>query len=240
MSYVEGVVGICGGGVRGGEVEAGASVGEAEMNPLAAINKNLRELEKAWGKIKSPETLDKAREAWHATHKRVCPVREPEGRVGVWTDTALSEASGGGGATVTLGGDQNAPASVSVGSGFVSREEWKDGVTTVYPRDYKPFVDEGERGPGVCEHEIEGDLEGSGTFVVETVVPSVPEPQWIGGWPEYAFIEVVGLFPNRRSLKGTIGDGRTVHVERRMDWKPGRIKGRLVRAGAAPLYRCMT
>lgn len=101
---------------------------------------------------------------------------------------------------------------------------------------------EGERGPGGCEEEekaIEGDLPGtSGTFYPETV-SSVPEPKWIGGWPEYAFIEVVGLFPNRRSLKGTIGDGRTVHVERRMDWRPGRIKGRLVRAGASALYRTM-
>lgn len=192
------------------------------MNPLAAINKNLRELEKAYGQIRSEETRTKADNAIGDVIGRIRPVQA----VSVWTDTALSEASGGGGATVTLGADQNAPASVSVGSAFVSKETWKDGVTTVYPADYE-------------EPKIEGDLEGSGTFYPETVVASVPEPQWIGGWPEYAFIEVVGLFPNRRSLKGTIGDGRTVHVERRMDWKPGRIKGRLVRAGAAPVYRTM-
>lgn len=205
------------------------------MNPLASISKSLRELETSYGKIKTEETREKAQNAIADVMGRIRPV----GAVSVWSDTALSEASGGGGATVTLGEDQKRPESVSVGSAFVSKETWEDGTTTVYPAGYKPFVDEGERGPGVCEHEIEGDLEGSGTFYPETVVASVPEPQWIGGWPEYAFIEVVGLFPNRRSLKGTIGDGRTVHVERRMDWKPGRIKGRLVRAGSAPVYRTM-
>ncbi len=194
------------------------------MNPLAAISKNLRELESAYGKIRTDETREKANSAINSVMDRIQPPRVELREVTFPSIAPLVEEFMAPVATVTLGADQNAPASVSVGSAYVSKETWKDGVTTVYPAGYEEPV-------------VEGDVNGtSGTFYTETVT-SVPEPQWIGGWPEYAFVEVVGLFPNRRSLKGTIGDGRTVHVERRMDWKPGRIKGRLVRAGAAPLYR---
>jgi hypothetical protein len=200
------------------------------MNPLAAISKNLRELEKAWGQIKTPETMEKARDAWHATHRRVCPMREPEGPV----VSAASVEGEGVSLTVTFGEKQDAPQSVSVGPervyGSGVGESFKDGVTTVFPADYKPITE---------EPAVEGDLPGqTGTFYPETVTAE-PEVNWIGGWPEYAQVKVVGLFPNRRSLKGSLSDGRTVHVERKMGWEPGEVRCRLIYAGAAPRYRTM-
>jgi len=218
------------------------------MNPLASIAKNLRELEASYGKIKSEETREKAQIAIGMACGRMAVPPLPNvdlQLVAFAKPESVSVASGG---SVTLEadlgrvGENNVTASVSVGSVGVTgiKTEWKDGVTTVYPVE-KPFVDEGEPGPGAClpvvpeEPAVEGDVGGSsGTFYPETVESPV---EMIGGWPERSEINVVGLFPNRRSLRGLLPDGRGVHVERRMDWKVGMIRGRLVRAGAAPLYR---
>jgi hypothetical protein len=89
--------------------------------------------------------------------------------------------------------------------------------------------------------EIEGDLPGtSGTFYHETaVVGSEPAPapvEQIGGWPVRSVIDLTGLAPNRRMLKGRIEDGRIVSVERKVG-AVGRVTGRLMMAGVSPLYR---
>jgi hypothetical protein len=90
-----------------------------------------------------------------------------------------------------------------------------------------------------AEPEIEGDLPGtSWTFYHETaVVGSEPVPvELIGGWPVRSQIDLTGLAPNRRMLKGRLEDGRVVSVERRVG-AVGRVTGRLMMAGVSPLYR---
>lgn len=196
------------------------------MNPLASIAKSIRELEKSYAQCKSPETKQKANNAIEGAIGRMgwppasVSVGFKEFRVvnGVVSPPSVTEGSG----------------AVSMGSVTVSSS---NGVTTVYPADYKPFVDEGEPGPGVCEEgpEVIGDLPGT-TGEFETVVT---EPE-IGGWPERASVIVSGLAPNRRMIRGSLKDGRVVSVERSMgrEWKPGiEVRCRLVRAGASPLYR---
>jgi hypothetical protein len=60
----------------------------------------------------------------------------------------------------------------------------------------------------------------------------------IDGWPVEAEIQVGGLFPNRRRLKGELEDGRVVAVERRPGVQTGsRVVGKLVLGGRPPLYR---
>lgn len=113
------------------------------------------------------------------------------------------------------------------------------GVTTVFPSNYNTVAS--------CEVPvIEGDVNGSsGTFYTETMVTTLPAAETpveqIGGWPVIATVAIMGLAPNRRSLKGrvTVGsDSKIVSVERKPGVQTGsNVKGLLVRAGAAPLYR---
>jgi hypothetical protein len=87
-----------------------------------------------------------------------------------------------------------------------------------------------------ADPEIEGDLPGtSGTFYHETALVAAPV-ELIGGWPVRGAIDLTGLAPNRRMLKGRLEDGRVVSVERRVG-AVGRVTGRLMMAGVSPLYR---
>jgi hypothetical protein len=72
----------------------------------------------------------------------------------------------------------------------------------------------------------------------ETAVVGVQEVEMIGGWPERAVVTLTGLAPNRRMMRGRIGDGRVVCVERGLG-KPtsGDHNCRIIRAGVSPLYR---
>jgi hypothetical protein len=120
-------------------------------------------------------------------------------------------------------------ASVPV-EAVLTREEGKSDCGAVSVAASLPVVPE--------EPAIVGDLEGSGTFYPETVT-SLPV-EMIGGWPERGEMEIMGLAPNRRHLTASLPDGRKVSVERTFGrlWKPGeKVQCRIVRAGAAPLFR---
>ncbi len=215
------------------------------MNPLASIAKSLRELETAYGKIKSEETRGKANSAINSVMERIGPCvvtySQPEVElrpVAFPSIAPLVEEFMKPVATVTIGENWNAPESFSASSVGTTglMQTWVNGVTTVYPKKEEVFVDEGEPGPGSClPREIEGDVGGTGTFYPETVTEE------IGGWPMKAIIQIVGLAPNRRLLKARLGDERMVSVERGMrPWRPGeKVISKLVRAGSSPLYRIM-
>ncbi len=208
------------------------------MNPLASIAKSLRELETAYGKIKSEETRVKAQSAIQKSLGEMCPVQAVSQWSTIAGESTAPTATFSGGGSVTIGENWNAPESFSASSVGTTglMQTWVNGVTTVYPKKEEVFVDEGEPGPGSClPREIEGDVGGTGTFYPETVTEE------IGGWPMKAIIQIVGLAPNRRLLKARLGDERMVSVERGMrPWRPGeKVISKLVRAGSSPLYRIM-
>ncbi len=132
-----------------------------------------------------------------------------------------------------------------------SRETWGAGVVAMQPIPVPvevsvpteavstPVVAESGCGANtepVALPVIEGDLPGAtGTFYAETVVAPVAQ---IGGWPVAASMTVIGLAPNRRTVKGRLEDGRVVSLERSGSWKAGDVVGvRLIRAGTFPLFR---
>lgn len=76
----------------------------------------------------------------------------------------------------------------------------------------------------------------------EIVTPPPDQPtevKLVGGWPMEGKLTVVGLASNRRSLRARLEDGRGVCMERHFKaWKVGdTVRAKLIRAGAAPLYR---
>lgn len=203
------------------------------MNQLSTINKSIRQISEAYQKIKTEETRKKADIAIRGL---------------VWMYTQGAGESGASVGTETVGG---ATVSIVAEMGVSGQESGKEGalgvqgsnavvtstsggVTTVYPKGYV-FSKE--------EPKVEGDVGDTGTFYTETVVtePAVeaPKPEEVGGWPVRGEIEVIGLAPNRRMLRGRLVDGRVVNMERTIRvWKAAdRVVGKLVRAGSSPLYR---
>ena len=88
--------------------------------------------------------------------------------------------------------------------------------------------------------EIEGDVGGTG--MIDAVVEEKAEApvEVVGSWPMVGKFDLIGLAPNRRTLKGRmVGDGRVVSLERNLKaWKSGdTVNAKLIRAGAFPLYR---
>ncbi len=208
------------------------------MNHLSIVNKHLKGLEAAYSSIRTEETRERAKLSIQMACGRMAVPGLPDVDVKPVEFVRPGSVSAASGESITLGGVVGGPV-VQEASGVVSEASVRVEV---------PFVDQGGPGPGVVaipvvpeEPAVVGDLEGSGTFYPETVtahdVGAAEVANEIGGWPEYAQIRTVGLYPNRRSVKGFLGDGRTVHVERRLGWVPGEIRGRLVRAGSSPLYR---
>ena len=139
-------------------------------------------------------------------------------------------------ATVKSWVNEKFPSIVHSGITTVS----SSGTTTVYPADYVPSsVPFFSTQPIVPEEPfIEGDTPGAtGTFYTETLITESP-PEMIGGWPDKSLVRVLGLAANRRHIRGTLGDGRMVAVERKEPWTAGsEVRAKLVRAGASPLYR---
>jgi len=223
------------------------------MNQLAIIAKHIRGIDEAYHRIKTRETQKKANDmivsgmTWwpflmglggvpdsspNLPYKDKSPVVGESG-ASVGTETV-------GGASVVLGVEK-AVEGQGMGKDEVLRAFENDGVvtstsggvTTVYPKGYV-FSKE--------EAKVEGDVGDTGTFYTETVVagPAVEAPkEKVGGWPVSGEIEVIGLAPNRRMLRGRLGDGRVVNMERTIRvWKAAdKVVGKLVRAGASPLYR---
>jgi hypothetical protein len=211
------------------------------MNYIAMIKKSLSGLETAYSGIKKAETRQKARDEIMAACSRMgvaVGVPAVTASVGGVVSMTVERFIGDGRDMTVTCGDVPCKA---VESGFPGVSTTTvNGVTTVYPADYE----EGERGPGAFAHEIEGDVNGTtGEFETVTTVPEpVSEPvEMIGGWPERTLVTLTGLAPNRRMMKGKIGDGRSVCVERGLG-KPtsGEHKCRIVRAGLSPLYRMLS
>jgi hypothetical protein len=196
------------------------------MNYLAQVKKHATLMEVAYGNIVTPETGSKAFEV----------IRDSLGRMG-FNPSGIPVGSTGGVVTVVSG----EPNSVTTGlcapaveSPATVTEAAQDGLLMAMING------------GVVVSEtpkVEGDVGStSGMFTVEAghlVKDPSPEPDKVGGWPAEAEIEIVGLAPNRRSLKAKLLDGRTVSLERTLtNWKAAdKVKGKLVRAGAFPLYR---
>lgn len=209
------------------------------MNPLNSIKMHLKGVEKAYGQIVTSETRDKATEIIQGGVSRMGipavfvgmpPVVEYGNPVVPQDLPAVAVvATEGYKATTT---DSLPVESKETGFPGVSTTV-ANGVTTVYPHDYE----EGERGPGAFSHEIEGDTDKAERDIDPCLAPKV---DMIGGWPERGEVEVWGLAPNRRHLRGKLDDGRVVTIERTFgrEWKPNeKVTCRLVRAGAACLYR---
>lgn len=92
---------------------------------------------------------------------------------------------------------------------------------------------------GVGEHACEMGQEVEVNRSVDVVEEVTKQVEEIGGWPVRAKVSVTGLTPNRRMLKGKVGE-RWVTVERKATVKAGDvIEGKLMRAGAVPLYRAV-
>jgi len=184
------------------------------MNPLPTIKKHIRALDAAFDKIKSPETKKQAggliREAFIRYEGFCLP------SLTVTEAPTIAPQS-----SETLGGVTVFPA---------VPESSVDGLLAAMQGDGVVASDE--------EPAVEGDLPGAtGPFYPETVV--APAEQ-IGGWPCTAEVEIIGLAPNRRSLKAKlVQDGRPVSMERSLqNWKAAdRVAGKLVRAGQYPMYR---
>jgi len=209
------------------------------MNHIAIVNKHLKGLESAFAAIGSTETLQKAREAVRQTNLKLgieprsemsCLQAQSEGVAAVPTITFVvgrSDSVGGVSAPIS---SQNVCTATETGSDSLSSAFLNDGVVAEEPSDPK----------------IEGDLPGcTGTFYYETVrtpesAAGDPEIELIGSWPASALITVIGLAPNRRSVKCRLPepDGRIVSMERSGTWKAGdEVKVKLVRAGTYPLFR---
>ncbi len=189
------------------------------MNYLAIVKKHMELAEVAYGNIVKPETRAKAYEV----------VGKSLGRMG-WV-APVSEAGVG-------------SVSDSLRSGGVSGEVGVMGA----PEEQKP-AELKETAPveifngnpvltPVSDHEWEG-----GGETVTQAAPSVVIPvEMIGGWPTQSDMTVIGLAPNRRHIKATLPDGRVVTVERSMGrkWVNGEtVRCRIIRAGAAPLFRIL-
>ena len=208
------------------------------MNPLASINKSIRELEASWPKCKTEESRGKARDAIAAACNRMglgfFEMVVPDGVAGVPAPSVvmsvpdvfpgtLGEELPGGGVVVTP----------EVGRPVELKET---GSVEVY--NGNPVL------PPVSDHEWEGSASHSVTVAEQVKHESpvlAPHPvDIIGGWPERSQIEIYGLAPNRRHLRGKLDDGRVVTVERTFGrvWTNGeKVACRLIRAGGAPLFR---
>lgn len=199
------------------------------MNQLAIIRKHLNCIDKAWEGIVTPKTRKRAggliRERCMRWDGFEMPSMGDSVTVGSAGEVLRVEGAFGG--EVAVKAKESGFPGVSTTT--------VGGVTTVYPLSWE----EGERGPGAFEHEIEGDVDGS-TGETE-VVSSLPEPvEMVGGWPAVAEIVACGLAPNRRHNRGRLPDGRVVSIERGLGlvWRDGaKYRCRLVRAGGASLYR---
>lgn len=194
---------------------------------------HLKGLERTWAEIKTSETHARARELLEAS----------VGKFGLtlyeMTVMSLAEVSGVPAPNVIVAIPEAVEGGVSVGECQVSFSEGRPEEAARMVEIYKgnpvlePITDSdwevGEPGPGVMP---EGDTHES--------VAEIPAVGMIGGWPEKAEITISGLAPNRRHLRGILPDSRVVTVERtfRKEWKGGeRVSCRLIRAGAAPLFR---
>lgn len=195
------------------------------MNQLAIIRKHLKGIDMAFDGVKTTETKKRAggmiREAFHRYEGFCLPALEVGGTVTVDpvpAVTLVADVYPG-----TLGGEVGG---LGVGvAAEVGRPVEAVETASVW----------------VCAVE-----EVTGTFAPSTLVGpegvDVLPDKMIGGWPELAEVEIIGLAPNRRSLKGwLVADRRTVSVERGLrSWKAGDVvKTRLVRAGQFPLFRIM-
>jgi len=175
-------------------------------NHVLTCQKALKDWASAYEKIKGVEAKRKAREGIQDLFSSV---------VGV-PGTANS------GPTVTLTVDAS---EMPVGAS-VSHDPTGGILPPNYPVESKgmAFVDEGEAGPGI----MEGDL--------EPAERDIPPVEMVDGWPMRAEIKVIGLAPNRRMLKGVLGE-KFVSVERKPGWANRVYPMKLIRAGIAPLYR---
>lgn len=192
------------------------------MNPIASINKSLRELEAALPKCKTPESRGKARGAISAACSRmglgffplVVPGGDSVGVAGETVNIAIPEPVGG--VLVGVEGQATPEGEKPV----EAKETGKDAVL-------EPVSDH--------DHEVLVKVE-------HEKIEKVPEGEKeIGGWPVEGRVTIMGLAANRRSLRGILEDKRGVCVERHFrTWKVGeRVGVRLIRAGANPLYRVM-
>ena len=185
------------------------------MNYDAMVKKNLAALEAAFAEMK-PVTKERCGAMVRDAVARMMPVPAP--------------------LPVTIPADPLARAMVE--DGIVKSPPVWNGVTTTSDG-VSTFVKVIDEHP-VEEPAIEGDLPGTtGTFYTETFQTESPV-EFIGGWPDKSEVKLIGLAPNRRMLRGTLGDGRLVSIERKQPWTAGAVvQTKLIRAGASPLYRMM-
>lgn len=207
------------------------------MNHLASVKKIMSCLEVAYGRIATEGTRQKAKDEISAGCARMglgfFPMVGPD-TVNVVPSLSLRLPEDGKPEWVAAFAPEIPSMSVSVLVAGANQggEALPAGLREDAPKAKETgFVDEGELGPGVMT-EVVGDL-----TPAETDLPVV---ELIGGWPKVAEIEVTGLAPNRRMLKGRlVSDGRSVSMERTMKaWKVmDRVSAKLMRAGGSPLYR---
>lgn len=188
------------------------------MNPLNSIRKHLVGLEASYVGIKTDTTRAKAKDMILESCSRMgmgfLPLVVGE------TVTALSQNE----IQVTETVDSGTTVSLSV--------DCSVGETGIL----SPVV--GESAPKAVETPVLPVVVG-GAEVGSPPVVVTERVELVGGWPITGEIEVVGLAPNRRTLKGKLGDGRTVSMERSLKpWKVGEVvRAKLIRAGTYPLYR---
>lgn len=196
------------------------------MNPLASISKSIREMEKAYGQCKTPESTKKAQDA---IRMAVARMGVPELFVTLPKEVPFEEV----GAPSVFLAVEGANVGGAVGSrvdgekGVVGKESGSVGVVEEREVILTPVSDH--------EHEVGGVFGCDG--VVEQKVVDVNEPP-VDGWPVRGKIKVRGLFPNRRRLCGELEDGRVVAVERKPGVQTGSVVvGKIVLGGRPPLYR---
>lgn len=206
------------------------------MNQLAVLNKHLRLAGEANAKITGVESRKKANEAIRGFAVEVggfslgellegaaqVTVQVPSVILGVPEPLAVCSVGG----STEIPTTELRPVEAAISA---SAEIYKGNPVLEPVTDHKFEV--GEPGPGVME--VIGD-----THVAEQDVVADPIPQ-VGGWPMTGEVSIMGLAPNRRSLRAKLPDGRTVSVERNLsNWKVAdSVKCRLIRAGQYPLYR---
>ena len=236
------------------------------MNYDAMVKKNLAALEAAFAEMK-PVTKERCGAMVRDAVARMMPVKEPEGPPTTPLSFSIERATVNGEpvnlvlqnpgnitfpipckTTSTIPAWVDPLARAMVEDGIVKSPPAWNGVTTtsdgvstfVKVIDDMPVDKSGISVPFFEEPAIEGDLPGTtGTFYTETFQTESPV-EIIGGWPDKSEVKLIGLAPNRRMLRGTLGDGRLVSIERKQPWTAGAVvQTKLIRAGASPLYRIM-
>lgn len=189
---------------------------------------HLKGLERSFEGIKTAETRKRAggmiREAFIRYEGFELPCMQGEVPLGVPAPSVI------------LGVPEAVEGGVSVGECQVSFSEGRPAEAARMVEIYKgnPVLEPITDSDWEVRDNLEGVADGGDRPFIETPVAM------IGGWPERAGVVISGLAPNRRHLRGTLPDGRVVTVERTMakEWKGGQtVTCRLIRAGAAPLFR---